>query len=344
MSTLDPPAPESASRDDFAAVTRDLLKKQAPGRAPRHGLRRVQLGPARPARFRHRRPWPLVPRWLTDFERELSLEIARRVLPRLPWLARPYSRQLLRQLTVVEGEIGSTDLPPAWCGARILLVSDLHAGPMVEAGALRLALHTLQELRPDVIVVAGDILTSAEAELEWALEALSGLDAPLGVWAALGNHDHYAGPPAAMTDRLEQLGIRLIVNDSAELQRGSDTILLGAIDDWTSGRPELAAVFPAASRQFKLLISHNPDAVFDAAEHGVDLILSGHTHGGQIRWPHLPPPVSASQHRLTGGHYTLERGGRQTQLVVSQGLGVVGLPVRIGCPPEATLIRLRRRR
>jgi predicted MPP superfamily phosphohydrolase len=118
--------------------------------------------------------------------------------------------------------------------------------------------------------------------------------------------------------------------------------VLAGIDDWTAGAPDLEAAL-STRRGPQLLLSHNPDAFFEAASRGADLVLSGHTHGGQIRLPGLGAAITMSRYRLCDGHYTFAPGGASepSQLVVSRGLGVVGLPLRLACPPEAVLLTLR---
>ncbi|HKQ96336.1 MAG TPA: hypothetical protein VJV75_00530, partial [Candidatus Polarisedimenticolia bacterium] len=146
--------------------------------------------------------------------------------------------------------------------------------------------------------------------------------------------------PERMRAHLEGCGIAVLHNRSVSIAPdGASPLALAGIDDRHAGKPDLDAALggvpPGAP---VILLSHNPDVLFDAARHGVALVLSGHTHGGQVRIPGLPVLVRMSRYRLDEGQY---RTG-STVLVVSRGLGVTGLPIRLFCPPEAVLLTLRR--
>jgi hypothetical protein len=132
----------------------------------------------------------------------------------------------------------------------------------------------------------------------------------------------------------------MLLNDAVVLERGGGRLALCGIDDWNSGRPDLdRALFATAGAGPVVLLSHNPDVFFEAARRGVALTLSGHTHGGQVRVPGRGVLVRMSRYRLDEGRY---RTG-EAEIVVSRGFGVSGLPLRLGCPPEAVFLRLRAR-
>ena len=157
------------------------------------------------------------------------------------------------------------------------------------------------------------------------------------MFAVLGNHDHYTRQPQRLRAMLEDLGIQVLHNRSVRLRRGGGVLSLAGVDDMLLGAPDLASALAGTSGPV-VLLSHHPDLFFDAMRHDVALMLSGHTHGGQIRVPGLPVLVRQSRYRLDAGRY--RAGG--TELLVSRGIGAVGLPFRFGCPPEAVLVRLRR--
>jgi predicted MPP superfamily phosphohydrolase len=122
------------------------------------------------------------------------------------------------------------------------------------------------------------------------------------------------------------------------IESAGATMRLAGVDDWNVGNPDLDAALAGCARSEPVvLLSHNPDAAVEAARRGVAAVLSGHTHGGQIRIPGLPVLVRMSRFRLDEGRYRIG----DTEVVVSRGLGVVGLPVRVACPPEAVLLTLR---
>jgi predicted MPP superfamily phosphohydrolase len=141
---------------------------------------------------------------------------------------------------------------------------------------------------------------------------------------------------------LEESGIRVLHNTAVSIDRAGDRLVLAGIDDLLMGHPDLDAALTAADelasggRAPRVLVSHNPDVLFNAAARDVSLVLSGHTHGGQIRIPGLGVLVRQSQCYLDEGRYTF--GG--TELIVTRGLGVTGVPLRWHCPPEAVLLTL----
>jgi predicted MPP superfamily phosphohydrolase len=249
-----------------------------------------------------------------------------------------YGLQLRAALTVSEVEVPIAGLPPEFDGAGVMLITDLHAGPFLSPAALRGVFDRLQRLQPDLLLLGGDMTTSLVAEMERQRTQFGTLRAPLGVFAVLGNHDHYTGDPAAMRAFMEECGVTVLHNRSVTLQRNDQRITLCGIDDLQSGEPDLErALQNVPDGVTTILLSHNPDIFFEAARRGVALVFSGHTHGGQIRIPGLPVLVRMSRYRLDHGHYETDG----AQLVVSRGLGVTGMPLRFACSPEAIFLRLR---
>jgi predicted MPP superfamily phosphohydrolase len=253
----------------------------------------------------------------------------------------PYAALLDRFLTVACADIPIAGLPAAFDGVRVMFLSDVHAGPFLSRGALASAFSRLAMLEPDVVIHGGDMATSNVRELAPHAEAVAGFTAPLGAFAVFGNHDHYTGDLAGVRRFFEACGVRVLNNDAVALSRSGARIALAGIDDWNVGRPDLdralAACGDVAPSAPIVLISHNPDASLTAASRGVALTLSGHTHGGQVRIPGRPVLVRMSRFRLDEGRF--EHG--RCQIVVSRGLGVSGVPLRIACAPEAVLVTLR---
>lgn len=276
--------------------------------------------------------------WVRRAERAASLFLARHVYPSIPFISRPYDWVLRRSLTLSECDVELPGLPEGFEGLRVLLVTDPHAGPFVSPMALRLALERLQAVEPDLILVGGDLTSSKLSEFTTHASAFATLDAPMGVYAVLGNHDHYTEKAAELRQQMEDVGMRVLHNESVELERGGDRLSLAGIDDLMRGKPDLQAAL-ANAKPPVVLLSHNPDVLFEAVANDVSLVLSGHTHGGQIRMPGLGVLVRQSRYRLDEGRY--RRG--DTELVVSRGLGAVGLPWRAHCSPEGVLLRFRRR-
>jgi predicted MPP superfamily phosphohydrolase len=278
--------------------------------------------------------------WFRRIERATSLFLSHEVWPRVPLSSMPYSTILERFLTVAEAEIPIAGLPVPFAGTRILFLSDVHAGPFLSRGALARVLARLATLEPDVVIHGGDMATSNVREILPHQEAVRGLAAPLGAFAVFGNHDHYTRDIEGVGRFFESSGVRVLDNDATALTRGGERIALAGIDDWNIGRPDLDRALGRARELAPaapiVLISHNPDASLEASARGVSLTLSGHTHGGQVRIPGRPVLVRMSRFRLDEGRY--EHDG--AHIVVSRGLGVSGIPLRLFCPPEAVLVTL----
>ncbi|MDX1384014.1 MAG: metallophosphoesterase [Thermoanaerobaculia bacterium] len=273
--------------------------------------------------------------WFRSLEREISNALSRSVYPRIPLLRRVYDRQLGRTLRLTRVEVPIRDLPEPFDGVTLLLLCDFHAGPFVSPPAMRLALRRLLAGRPDLILLGGDFVTSSLAELVDARAMLTDLAAPLGVFGVLGNHDHYTEDGDEVRRVVEACGVDVLHNRAVRLRRGGADLWLAGVDDMNAGRPDLAAALAAASAP-AILLSHNPDFFFDAADAGVALTLSGHTHGGQIKIPGRGVIVRQSRYHLDEGWYRHDG----AQLVVSRGLGVTGVPLRVGSAPEGVWVRL----
>ena len=293
------------------------------------------------AELAHEDPRPLFdPKggWFRRFERRVSNTLATKVFPRLRAVSGLYAAQLDSGLVVSETDAELPSLSPALDGLRLLFISDIHAGPFVSAGTLARTFRRLLATGPDVILLGGDLVTATCEEFTQTRQAFAELRAPMGVFAVLGNHDHYTGDPDRLRAMIEDVGIRVLHNRSVTLARDGGALSLAGVDDLVAGRPDLGAALDDTESPV-LLLAHNPDVAFDAARRGVALMLSGHTHGGQIRVPGLPVLARQSRYRLDEGRYRVG----SMDLVVSRGLGATGLPVRIACPPEAVVITLRAR-
>ncbi len=244
-----------------------------------------------------------------------------------------------RAYELTETDIFIPDLPPAFDNFRIAQVSDVHYSPLVPRVDLGRVVALAQNAGADMIALTGDY-TTARASYVWpCAEALGTLHAPAGVWAVLGNHDHYTD--AELTTRaLARAHINVLNNAHTQITRGGDTLQLVGIDDWSWGKSDFARAFNGVDvRRPALLLSHQPIVLDLPQIAGVSLILSGHTHGGQLHLPLVGTPASyANDFKYLRGHY--RRGA--TQLYVSRGTGTVGLPVRFGAPPEIAVLRLRR--
>ena len=274
--------------------------------------------------------------WFRRTERGVNKFLSRRFFPHVPLIREPYAFTLERSLTVSEGRIRLNGLGGSEA-IRALVISDIHAGPFVSPQVLHRTLDRLMSTRPDLILLPGDFATVCVEEVEEAVEALSSLQAPLGVYGVLGNHDYYTRQVAKISELLASAGVELLRNDSTIVEKGGSRFLLAGVDDLLCGSPRMdRALAGRPAGMPTVMMSHNPDLFPEAVEHGVELVLAGHTHGGQIRVPGLPVLVRMSRYRLDEGRFQAE----DSELIVTRGLGVTGLPIRVACPPEALLLEL----
>jgi predicted MPP superfamily phosphohydrolase len=236
------------------------------------------------------------------------------------------SRPRLRQLT-----LALPDLPPALEGLRVGQLSDLHLGKRYSEQNVRRAVEWMRHERPDLIVITGDFV-SYEHAIARIGPLLRDLRAPLGVYAVPGNHDYMEGVDA-ITAELAALGIPMLLNEHRRLEwRGGELWLLGVDDVWEGVADLDAALAGVPASSWKLLLSHVPDFVDESAKHGVALQLSGHTHGGHLRLPVIGP-FTLPRYGVLYPYGLLQVG--VTTLYVSGGLA--GIPLRLRCPPEATI-------
>lgn len=257
-----------------------------------------------------------------------------------PFAAYAYARHVEpRWLKTTALSLALERLPSAFAGLRIVQFSDIHLG--LAFGTERLAdlAGRLALLKPDLLAFTGDLYDHAVADADACIRILSGLAAPLGKWAVLGNHDYNAGA-ARVADLLRQAGFRVLVNDSAPVERGGARMWVAGVDDMWEGKPDAKrAMRGVPPHEFTLLLSHAPDFADIALEHSVDLQLSGHTHGGQVRLPfvgHLKVPLYGEKY--VDGLYRL--GGGKLQVYVNRGIGMSLYPVRFCCRPEVTVLTL----
>jgi uncharacterized protein len=241
---------------------------------------------------------------------------------------------------VSETDIFIRDLPPAFEGFRITQLTDIHHSRILGIGEVRRVVNLAQQTKPDMFVLTGDYSTTYRRYIEPCAEALSALSAPEGVWAVLGNHDHYTDPELT-TRALQRHHIAVLNNAHTTLQRRSDSLQLSGIDDWSWNATDWARAFSGLKTNAPtILLSHQPTVLdFDQTKN-VSLILSGHTHGGQLKFPFLGAPASLFTQDLRYARGLFQRG--ETQLYVSTGTGVIGLPLRFGVRPEIAVLRLRR--
>ena len=231
-------------------------------------------------------------------------------------------------------------LPRALDGLTVLQLSDIHAGALMTQARMEVIARAGIALAPDLVVMTGDLFdVSARAAAPFT-RAFRDLHGKLGTFAILGNHDYLAGE-GAVKRAVQDAGMRLLRNDGARIERGGGTLWLGGVDDPSKrsvGSDPVAALRHASPEEPRILLAHRPSLFDECASAGAQLVLSGHTHGGQIA---LSPRWSFARALgpYTMGHY--EKNG--AQLYVHRGMGTVGpVPLRAGSPPELALLTLRR--
>ena len=267
-----------------------------------------------------------------------------------------------RRFVVRRFEVELAHLPPSAEGMRIAHISDLHGSAIVGPRLIRRAVEMCNEEQPDLVAVTGDFVSRrgsyfplsglrqralpVHVYAQRTCDELAHLRAPLGVYGVLGNHDHAehllqsAGKVGTDVQWLEEMlgraGVQMLTNRATRM-RG---LAVAGVDDWRSGQPALQSALAGIELdEALLLLSHNPRVLWLARDRPA-LILSGHTHAGQIRVPGAAPlvlPADMKGERWTEGSYRMGR----AQMYVNAGVGSVSLPLRFDCPPEITLYTLR---
>lgn len=284
---------------------------------------------------------------ITRFRQRRALKTQLR--PRTRWL-QTFSAMLQhalvepRQVEVTHQRISLSKLPNEFHGFRIVQLSDVHHSPFLSEQEIAAAVHRANRLQADLIVLTGDYISHSRDYIPGCARALGQLRARHGVFAIMGNHDHWTDA-AAMESAFVEHGVRVLTNENVRIELGDASIRLLGIDDLMVGQDDLpTAMLGTSTDEVRILLCHNPRIIREAARAGIDLVLSGHTHGGQINWRLLTQREDSKTYRwlrrpsrrFTRGHTQLGA----TQLYVNRGLGTVIAPLRYGCPPEITLLEL----
>ncbi|WP_099037838.1 metallophosphoesterase [Mycobacterium neglectum] len=229
-------------------------------------------------------------------------------------------------------------LDPALRGFRIAVVSDIHLGPLAGRAHTEQIVNTINAADPDLVAIVGDLVDGTVSELGAAAAPLGDLSAPEGTFFVTGNHEYYVDDTASWLSELERLGIRPLRNENTAIRRGGAAFDLVGVNDIAGEQRDDPPDFDRALAGVDLsrptvLLAHQPVLVSEAAARGVDLQLSGHTHGGQM-WP-FHYIVGMVQPSIAGLSNVDD-----TQLYVTRGAGFWGPPVRIGAPPDVTVMIL----
>jgi predicted MPP superfamily phosphohydrolase len=234
-------------------------------------------------------------------------------------------------------------LPEEFEGFNIALISDIHSSVFMSKARMENYARVVNALQADLIAVTGDFVDSQVDEVYPFAEAFASLKAPYGVYGVLGNHDYYTHHVDEVARHVDDCGIKLLVNDRVTLKKDGKHLHVLGIDDIGSSSRALKLIdrtMAGIDRSVPtLLMCHRPYYFDQAASRNIDLMLSGHTHGGQIVFTRtandiITPARIASQY--VAGLYTIG----SSHMYVSRGVGTVGVPIRINCPPEVTKIVL----
>jgi len=280
----------------------------------------------------------------------------------VPFLAATYGFAAGRlRYTIERVDVPVANLPPELDGLRIAQLSDIHIGDYMPPREIARAVDMANDLQPDISFVTGDFISGEGDPLDTCITELSRLRAPLGVWGCNGNHEIYAGAEDDAERLFREKGMRLLRAASAVVEHNGGRFNLLGVDyqrdhmtsEGDHPGPMLQEIEHLIRRDMpNVLLSHNPNSFHRAAEMGIELSLAGHTHGGQVRFEIVDHSVSPARliTPFVAGLYHLpmpfsapaSNGAQKAALYVNRGLGTLGFPVRIGVPPEITLLTLRR--
>jgi uncharacterized protein len=240
-------------------------------------------------------------------------------------------------IIVERHEIKLPRLPKALDGFRIVQLTDLHHSPFTEKPQIMNAIDLANSLDADIVALTGDYVSHEAEYVAPIAEMMAEVKSKYGTYAILGNHDHWTDGEF-MAKCLRDEGIRVLINEGFRFEAKGESFWLCGVDDAMASVSDLkSAIKGSLEDEFKLLLSHNPSIITRAARRRVDLVLSGHTHGGQVKIrQQTENSLFPEYRRISGLHRRYE-----TQIYVSRGIGTVVLPVRYQCPPEVSLLILR---
>ncbi len=233
------------------------------------------------------------------------------------------------------------DLPPGFDGLTIAQLTDIHHGFYTGLDYIHRCVEIVNSLQPDIVALTGDFTYGGKKYVGPCAEVLRGLRARVGVYAVLGNHDYYVGASSVAT-ALKTAGCSMLIDERDRLELRGEKLWLAGTDDLYYGTTDIKKLLSDIPREAtRIVLAHNPDFIeeFAAKDQRVDLMISGHTHGGQIRFPMAGAPHVTSAY---GQQYIIGLNRKDNiQIYTSRGIGTVLLPTRVDCPPEIVLLTLR---
>jgi predicted MPP superfamily phosphohydrolase len=243
------------------------------------------------------------------------------------------------QFQLSEIKIPIPNLPKDLDGLRIVQITDIHLSPFLSAAEFARAIDMANETRAHLALVTGDLISRRGDPLDACLGQLARLRAESGVLGCLGNHEVYTGTEDYVSSAGARIGIEFLRGEARVLRFGAASINFAGMDYQRFGKPYLVGAEElVAPGVLNVLLSHNPDVYPVAAAQGYDLTIAGHTHGGQVDFEILHRHLNIARYYTpyVMGLY----GSGKSSVYVSRGLGTIGVPVRIGAPPEVSLLRL----
>jgi predicted MPP superfamily phosphohydrolase len=239
---------------------------------------------------------------------------------------------------IVEHAITLPRLSPRLHGLRIVQLTDIHVGNFMKRDKLERYVHAVNDLQPDIVALTGDFIGSSSHFIPACAAALEKIEAREGVFACLGNHDYWVGAQN-VAEALESAGVQVMRNEAKTLILKGAALNIAGVDDPWRGKTDFDRPLSMIDSDAPtVMLCHQPDLFPAIARRAVDLTLSGHYHGGQVKLQFLGMTVSPAHliSEFVEGHY--RRG--PSQLYVSRGIGITGPPVRLNAPPEITLLHL----
>lgn len=239
-------------------------------------------------------------------------------------------------LSLERVEIRLKRLPKRLDGFKIIHLSDIHHSPFTGLEHIERVVKVANRLRPDMFLLTGDYVSHEREYIAPVAAALAQLKAKFGIYACLGNHDHWTDADL-VTHMFRGEGVKMLVNEGLRIEARGSTFWLAGVDDYMVGKTDVAAAMRGSfPDEMKLLLAHNPIIFRQSVRAGIDLTLSGHTHGGQIKIRDAEKRILRRRKLSSGLHSR-----KDAQVYITRGIGAVVLPVRYQCPPEISMLELR---
>jgi uncharacterized protein len=246
-----------------------------------------------------------------------------------------YALNEANSLSIEKIDIKLPRLPKKLDGFRLVHLSDIHHSPFTNLEHISRAVKVANRLKPDMFVLTGDYVSHESEYIEPVAEVLGQLSSEFGTFACLGNHDHWTDAEL-VTSSFRRANINVLINEGFRFTARDSSLWLCGVDDYMVGKTDLkSALHGSFADEMKLLLAHNPVIFRQAARFDVDLVLSGHTHGGQVKLRDEDKRILPQRKLKNGLHRR-----RDSQIYITRGIGTVVLPIRYQCPPEISLIEL----